>query len=198
MRGPVVNERIEELNRRAADFSLTYRQQFVGEVVEVMVERAGPDGTPHGRCERYFTVWFDHPERLTGRCVRVRIDRVTPQRTHGSLAEVLPLAGRIGIPVVFDVFHHALRPSLGELDVRGAVLAAGETWRDGDGRQEVHFSTQEPGKRAGAHSETLDAAAFARFAAEVGDLDLDCVIEVKDKERSVLRAQGLLAERVRA
>jgi threonylcarbamoyladenosine tRNA methylthiotransferase MtaB len=90
VRGPVVNERIEELNRRAVDFSLTYRQQFVGEVVEVMVERAGPEGISHGRCERYFTVWFDHPERLTGRCVKVRIDRVTPQRTLGTLVEALP------------------------------------------------------------------------------------------------------------
>ena len=37
-----------------------------------------------------------------------------------SLADVLPL----GFPVVFDVFHHGLKPSLPELDVRSAVLAA--------------------------------------------------------------------------
>ena len=55
------------------------------------------------------------------------------------------------------------------------------------------ISTQQPGKRGGAHSETLDEEAFARFAEEVGDLELDCVVEVKDKERSALRAQGLLA-----
>ncbi len=69
-----------------------------------------------------------------------------------SLADVLPL----GFPVVFDVFHHGLKPSLPELDVRSAVLAAGETWSAGDGSQEIHFSTQEPGKRPGAHSATLD------------------------------------------
>jgi UV DNA damage endonuclease len=106
-----------------------------------------------------------------------------------SLADVLPL----GFPVVFDVFHHELEPSLPELDVRGAVLTAAETWTSRDGRQEVHFSTQEPGKRPGAHSETLDGAAFADYARAVGDLPLDCVLEVKDKERSALRAQTLLA-----
>jgi len=112
-----------------------------------------------------------------------------------SLADVLPLARRIGVPVVFDVFHHELRPSLPELAVREAVLLAAETWGPGDGRQEVHFSTQEPGRRAGAHSETIDLDAFARFADEVGDLELDCVLEVKDKERSALRARELLTGR---
>ena len=115
-----------------------------------------------------------------------------------ALADVLRLARRLGAPVVFDAFHHELRPSLPELGVREAVLLAAETWRPGDGRQEVHFSTQQPGRRPGAHSETIDLEAFARFADEVGDLELDCVIEVKDKERSALLAQALLAERVRA
>jgi UV DNA damage endonuclease len=114
------------------------------------------------------------------------------------LAEILPLAERLGVPVVFDVFHHEIRPSLPGLGVREAVSLAGETWRPEDGRQEVHFSTQEPGKRPGAHSETIDLDAFARFADAVGDLELDCVIEVKDKERSALRAQALLAGRAAA
>ena len=103
-----------------------------------------------------------------------------------SLEDVLPL----GLPVVFDVFHHQLRPSLPELEMRDAVLLAGETWNT---RQEVHFSTQDPGRRPGAHSATLDREVFAQFVDAVGDLPLDCVLEVKDKERSALAAQDLLA-----
>ena len=114
------------------------------------------------------------------------------------LADVLPLAERLGVPVVFDVFHHEIRPSFLELGVREAVELAAGTWASEDGRQEVHFSTQQPGKRAGAHSETIDLDAFARFAEAVGDLELDCVIEVKDKERSALRAHALLTERAAA
>jgi UV DNA damage endonuclease len=109
-----------------------------------------------------------------------------------SLADVLPLAHTLGLPVVFDVFHHTLNHSLAELDLREATLLAGETWRSADGRQEVHFSTQEPGKRPGAHSLTLDAPAFTEFVEAVGDLPLDCVLEVKDKERSALVGQRLL------
>ena len=109
------------------------------------------------------------------------------------LDTTLAWAERLRLPVVFDVFHHVLAPSLGPLGVRELVLRAGATWSRSDGRQEVHFSTQEPGRRPGAHAETVDLDAFAAFAAEVGDLPLDCVLEVKDKEQSVLRARALLA-----
>jgi UV DNA damage endonuclease len=108
------------------------------------------------------------------------------------LAPVLALAARVRLPVVFDVFHHRLAASLDGLTGRDLVLRAGETWRRRDGRQEVHFSTQAQGKRPGAHAETLDTSAFMRFVDEVHDLPLDCVLEVKDKERSVLSAQELL------
>lgn len=108
------------------------------------------------------------------------------------LSLVLELAEALGIPVVFDAFHHQLARSLEGLELREVVLAAARTWRAPDGRQEVHFSTQEPGKRPGAHAETIDVEAFARFVSEVGDLPLDCILEVKDKEQSVLRARELL------
>jgi UV DNA damage endonuclease len=111
------------------------------------------------------------------------------------LDTTLALAERLGIPVVFDVFHHRLAPSLGPRGTRELVLRAGETWRRRDGRQEVHFSTQEPGKRPGAHAETIDLDAFDRFVDEVGDLPLDCILEVKDKEQSVLRARARLEAR---
>jgi UV DNA damage endonuclease len=111
---------------------------------------------------------------------------------HWPLAAVLALAARVRLPVVFDVFHHRLAGSFDRLTVRDLVLRAGDTWRRRDGRQEVHFSTQAPGKRPGAHAETLDTTEFMRFVDEVHDLPLDCVLEVKDKERSVLSAQELL------
>jgi UV DNA damage endonuclease len=102
-----------------------------------------------------------------------------------SLEDVLAL----GLTTVFDTFHHQLRPSLPELDVRGATLLAGESWTT---RQEVHFSTQDAGKRPGAHSASLDPEAFEELAREVGDLDIDCMLEVKDKERSALLARDVL------
>ena len=143
---------------------------------------------PAGAYERFAAAFERLPAATAERLVLENDER-------WPLESVLRLAERLRLPVVFDVFHHQLAPSFSSLGVRELVLRAGETWRHGDGRQEVHFSTQEPGKRPGAHAETIDLPAFARFVEEVGGLPLDCVLEVKDKERSVLHAQELLRRR---
>jgi len=106
-----------------------------------------------------------------------------------TLAEVLPVAAEIGAPVVFDRFHHDLNPSFPGTEVAELVRRVGETWR---GPQELHFSTQDPGKRPGAHAASLDLDAFERFAEELAGVDADCILEVKDKERSVLAARHRL------
>jgi UV DNA damage endonuclease len=106
-----------------------------------------------------------------------------------SLEDVVAAAEEVGVPVVFDAFHHEVHPSLPGIAVRKLVELSGQTWREADGRQEVHFSTQALGRRLGAHAETLDLRRFRRFAVAVEDLPLDCVLEVKDKEQSVLRAR---------
>lgn len=106
-----------------------------------------------------------------------------------SLADALALAGRLGTRVVFDAFHHSLNPSCDGAGTRELAILASGGWAE---RQEVHFSTQQPGKRPGAHADSLDLDAFGSFAADVGDLPLDCVLEVKDKERSTLAALARL------
>jgi UV DNA damage endonuclease len=106
-----------------------------------------------------------------------------------SLEDVLTAARNLSVPVVFDAFHHEVHPSLQGLGVRELVELSGQTWSEADGRQEVHFSTQAPGRRAGAHADALDLRRFRRFAERVDDKPLDCVLEVKDKEQSVLRAR---------
>ncbi len=129
-------------------------------------------------------------ERLTpGAAARLALEH----DERWPLETTLGWARGLGVPVVFDAFHHRLAPSLEGLRVRDVVQLVGETWGREDGRQEVHFSTQAAGKRPGAHAETIELDAFAEFVAAVGDLPLDCILEVKDKERSVLRAQPLLA-----
>lgn len=87
IRGPVVNQRIDLLRQRSAAHSLTFRQQFLGAVVQVIVERPEDPASPlrHGRCERYFPIHFDAAGANPGDCVQVRITQVTTTHTHGVL-----------------------------------------------------------------------------------------------------------------
>jgi UV DNA damage endonuclease len=123
---------------------------------------------------------------------RARSRLVLENDERQPLSDVLPLAKRLGAPVVFDVFHHRLAPSFDGLSTCELVEITGETWSEVDGRQKIHFSTQAPGKRPGAHADTIDTDSFRELVDEVGDLPLDCMLEVKDKEQSVLRAKELL------
>jgi threonylcarbamoyladenosine tRNA methylthiotransferase MtaB len=93
--GVVANERIGLLREMAAKNSLAFRRRFVGEVVEVLVERNSAEemetlaGYQHGRCERYFAVHFASDGMSAGTAARVRVERVTSTRTFGSLVEVV-------------------------------------------------------------------------------------------------------------
>jgi UV DNA damage endonuclease len=144
----------------------------------------------HAGAPERFAAGFERlPADVRSRLVLENDERV-------PLDRVLELAEAIHVPVVFDVFHHGLAPSFPGVSVRELVLRTGETWADADGRQKIHFSTQAPGRRRGAHADTIDLDAFRELVEELGDLPLDCMLEVKDKERSVLRAKALLGSAI--
>lgn len=107
-----------------------------------------------------------------------------------TVADCLEVSQRIGIPVVFDVFHHRLNSS-GEA-VAEAVRRCAATWRRADGRPIVDYSSQQPNSRPGAHCEHIDIGDFRRFLAAVNGIELDVMLEIKDKEASALQALKLL------
>ncbi|MGD0387836.1 MAG: MiaB/RimO family radical SAM methylthiotransferase [Tepidisphaeraceae bacterium] len=95
VRGPIVGRRIDLLRRRAGAFSLDFRSTFVNQTVQLLVERerSAPGVWRHGRCQRYFDVHFENDstatgEAATGDLVDVRVDRVTPTRTFGTLVSI--------------------------------------------------------------------------------------------------------------
>lgn len=83
----VVDERMKLLRDRAATFGVEFASQFVGQEVKVLVEhQAAETGIRHGRCERYFDVHFEADSMVqAGDLLRVRVDRVTAGRVHGTV-----------------------------------------------------------------------------------------------------------------
>lgn len=106
-------------------------------------------------------------------------------------AEILELCKQVGAPAVFDVFHHKVHQSLPEMSNREIIEAFAATWPKGE-RQKIHYSDQHPKKRAGSHSDHVDVKRFIDFYDTVSDLELDIMVEVKDKEQSVLAIKNAL------
>jgi len=127
-------------------------------------------------------------ERLRRRLVIENDDRLY------TLRDCLRIHEEIGIPVLFDVFHHEVNSS-GET-VRDALIMVAPTWAQEDGVPMLDYSSQEPGERARKHAETIDLAHFQQFVETVRDLHLDCdlMLEIKDKEKSAVKAVAVLKE----
>ena len=106
--------------------------------------------------------------------------------------DCLAISEQIGIPVIMDSFHHTLLNN-GE---RFAALLhpVRQTWKQDDGIPMVDYSSQEYGKRAGAHAEHIIADDFRQFLVTTRAADFDIMLEIKDKERSALEALEIARE----
>jgi UV DNA damage endonuclease len=111
-----------------------------------------------------------------------------------TLRDCLRIHERTGIPVLFDVFHHEINSS-GET-VRDALAIVAPTWTERDGVPMLDYSSQEPGERTRKHAETIDLAHFKRVLEAVRDAHVDCdlMLELKDKEKSAVKAVAVLKE----
>jgi UV DNA damage endonuclease len=106
-----------------------------------------------------------------------------------TVSDCLAINEQAGIPVIIDSFHHSLLNN-GE---RFADLfrPVRQTWKMADGIPMVDYSSQEQGKRAGAHAEHIVADNFRQFLAATRPADFDIMLEIKDKETSALEALGI-------
>ena len=98
-----------------------------------------------------------------------------------SVEELLPIHQSIGIPIVFDYFHHKLHP--GALTEEEAFLAAYNTWLV---KPIFHYSssrrnTEDEKAKKEAHSD------WVHEKINTYGKDIDIVLETKMKELSVIR-----------
>jgi UV DNA damage endonuclease len=136
--------------------------------------------------DRFCTRFERLAERVGRRLVVENDDRLY------SIADCLAISRRTGIPVLFDSFHHRLNGH-GESAAAALALAAA-TWKKADGLPMVDYSSQKKGGRAGSHAESIDLKHFARFIVAGAGIDFDIMLEIKDKEKSALRAREQLVK----
>lgn len=107
-----------------------------------------------------------------------------------SLRDCLVINHKTGIPILFDNFHHACL-SGGE-PLKDAMKSAAATWKKTDGIMMLDYSSQQPGAIKGTHIEMIDIEDFERFLKETSLFDFDVMLEIRDKEKSALKALGAI------
>jgi UV DNA damage endonuclease len=150
---------------------------------KIQLHVGGVYGNPVESIARFIRV-FKHLDPLIRRRLVVEND---DQRF--SAADCLQVHEQTGIPVLFDVFHHACKNN-GE-DVREMLQKTQRTWKTSDGILMVDYSSQHPEKRIGSHADHIDTGDFVEFLSVSHPCDMDIMLEIKDKEASALAAIAL-------
>jgi len=103
-----------------------------------------------------------------------------------TLKDTIKINKAINIPVIFDTLHHEINSS-GE-SLKDALREVSKSWKRRDGLPMVDYSQQRENGRAGAHAESIDIKDFKIFLKCTQDFDFDIILEIKDKEKSALKA----------
>lgn len=86
----IKQERLQRLLDLQSEISNQELQSFIGETVEVLVEKSNRDGKLKSRTSCWKKVVFDGPEKLTGTLQKVKIHSFSHQTLLGSLEKLLP------------------------------------------------------------------------------------------------------------
>ncbi|MBD1396667.1 UV DNA damage repair endonuclease UvsE [Pontibacter sp. JH31] len=118
--------------------------------------------------------------------VKARLCVENDDRTY-SLADCLVLHELTGMPIIFDNLHHECVNN-GE-PMREAAMLAAQTWHpERDGILMVDYSAQAPGERRGKHVQSIGEELFHDFLVETEGINMDIMLEIKDKEASAHKA----------
>jgi UV DNA damage endonuclease len=111
-----------------------------------------------------------------------------------NLNDCLKINSVTGIPIIFDNLHHECLNE-GE-SLRDAFISASKTWRPSDGIIMCDYSSQQKGERKGKHASSLDSEHFRSYLNELNGLDMDIMLEIKDKEVSALKALEIAKDKI--
>lgn len=126
--------------------------------------------------------WQYLPSSVRARVVLENDDKIF------SVAELLPVAVDLEVPVVFDWLHHHARPGAwADRPVADIMRDVAATWRAHDGPPKMHYSSQDPAKRPGAHAYWLDADDFRVFRDALGAITVDVMLECKGKDLAAIQ-----------
>ena len=184
----VLNSPTEDVGERAiAD--LIYHDKILAALGtdttnKIVLHVGGIYGDKKEAIERFEQNFRRLPETVQNRLILENDDRLY------NIEEVLELAHRLQIPAVYDNLHHAINPPASGGADPYWIAEAKKTWKMTDGNQKIHYSQQAPGKRPGAHTDTIDLETFLTFHDQLEDKQIDIMLEVKDKNLSAIKCQN--------
>lgn len=134
--------------------------------------------------KRFILRWKNLDLKIKKRLVIENDDKIY------SFNDCLYINKKTGIPILFDVFHHSILNNSEEIN--DAIKICTELWGKKDGLPMVDYSSKKIGKNKSSHADTIDINNFKSFLKKTNPYDFDIMLEIKDKEKSALKAVKIL------
>ena len=152
---------------------------------KVQIHVGGAYGDKKKSIERFVTRFNELDDSIVRRLVIENDD------TLYDLNDCLKINAKIQIPILFDVFHHKLNNSRNQTTEEPFKLTT-KTWhKKRDGIPMVDYSSKEPNGSSRQHAETINLEDFELFLKQTQQFDFDVMLEIKDKEKSAIKASSL-------
>ena len=149
---------------------------------KIQIHVGGAYGDKKKSLERFVTRFKELDCSITRRLVIENDDKLY------DLNDCLKINAQIQIPVLLDVFHNKLNNSGTQTEQECFQLAA-KTWnKRRDGVLMVDYSSQKLNGLPRQHSEAIDTRDFGLFLKQTMPFDFDVMLEIKDKEKSAIKA----------
>jgi UV DNA damage endonuclease len=157
----------------------------IDKTAKIQIHVGGVYGNKSDAMKRFIQNYQGLPQKIKNRLV-IENDDVSY-----SLKECLQIHNQTNIPILFDVFHHEMLHN--SESVAEALSAVSDTWKKEDGIMMVDFSTGATRK----HDSTLNDGKFREFIKKSKEqgINMDIMLEIKDKEASALRALDIMNEK---
>lgn len=149
---------------------------------KIQIHVGGAYGNKKISMERFVTRFNRLPDSVIRRLVIENDDKLY------DLNDCFKINGEIQIPVLFDVFHHKLNNSKAQT-MKELFRLIYKSWNvKRDGIPMVDYSSQEPNGLSRQHSETINLEDFGMFLKQTEPFDFDVMLEIKNKEKSAIKA----------
>lgn len=188
----VLNSPREDVVERAVD-DLEYHTRVleslgVGQDGKIILHIGGVYGDKESAIRKF----IEHYEKLDESIKRHLV--IENDDKSYTIEDVLSISKQTNIPVVFDNLHHKINSYDKEKSDSYWIDKCSDTWKEEDGDQKIHYSQQDPEKRTGSHSKTINSKEFYKFYEGLKRNDIDIMLEVKDKNISAIKCQNLITD----
>lgn len=132
--------------------------------------------------------FIDH-HRLLPSVVKKRLVIENDDRSY-AVQDCLYISKKTQVPVLLDIFHHRLHNH--HESVQQVLKETARSWKKQDGIAMIDYSSQEENEKPGKHANHINKKDFITFLHELNTIDVDIMLEIKDKEKSALEAISLV------